>query len=159
MATLSDLPTVARTFLKFYRFRSVDWGSGARFRVPLAEARVAVVTTAGFYLPDQPAFVLGVCGDASWRELPHDVNLKALRIGHVSHEFDREAVARDPNVALPLDRLRELSVDGIIGGLNHRHFSFMGGIPMPDRLVRETAPQVADLLAQDRVDCVVLTPV
>jgi D-proline reductase (dithiol) PrdB len=48
--------------------------------------------------------------------------------------------------------------EGIVGGLNHRHFSFMGAIHDPEPLIRETAPEVAGMLADDGVDAVLLTP-
>jgi hypothetical protein len=46
----------------------------------------------------------------------------------------------------------------MIGGLNHRHFSFMGAIHDSGPLVRKTAPEVAGKLADDRVDAALLTP-
>lgn len=42
---------------------------------PLAEARVALVSSAGVHLDDQPAFhVETVAGDPSYRLIPDDVN-------------------------------------------------------------------------------------
>jgi hypothetical protein len=43
--------------------------------------------------------------------------------------------------------------------LNRRHFSFMGSIVGPRKLIEKSAPQVAGLLAADEVDLVFLTPV
>ena len=48
---------------------------------------------------------------------------------------------------------------GIIGPPNHRHFSFMGSITAPGRLMVETAPEVAKKLKEDGADWVLLTPV
>jgi hypothetical protein len=45
-----------------------------------------------------------------------------------------------------------------VGELNSRHFSFMGAIHEPAPLARETAPEVARKLADDKVDVVLLTP-
>lgn len=160
MATLNDLPLAVRAFMRFYRYRTIDWGPGATLRRPLAEARVAVVTTAGLYRPDQPPFdASDKSGDPSWREIPADVSLPDLRIGHKSGSFDHAGLEQDRNLALPLDRLRELQADGIIGSVHHRHFSFMGSILRTGRLVDRTAPEVARLLHRDEVDAVLLTPV
>jgi len=52
-----------------------------------------------------------------------------------------------------------MASEGRIGEISQRHFSFMGSIPAPARLTRETAPEVAEKLRQDRVDAVLLTPV
>ena len=74
-------------------------------------------------------------------------------------ELGYTALAADKNLAFPLDRFRELEAQGAIGELNHRHFSFMGSIVGPRRLIDETAPLVARRLREDGVDAVLLTPV
>ena len=56
-------------------------------------------------------------------------------------------------------RLRELGRSGRIGSVNHRHISFMGSITAPGRLVKQTAPEAARLLAADGVDAALLVPV
>ncbi len=48
---------------------------------------------------------------------------------------------------------------GEVGSLSQRHFSLMGSITAPSRLVSETAPEVAAKLRTDRVDAVFLVPV
>ena len=54
--------------------------------------------------------------------------------------------------------MRELALEGVVGRLNHRHFSFMGAIHDPGPLVEQTAPEVAAKLAGDGVDAALLTP-
>ncbi len=160
MARLADLKPKYRIFMQTYRYRCVDFGEGARLRRPLNQARIAAVTTAGFYLPDQQPFDDGVRGgDYSYRVIPRAADLASLRHSHRSDAFDHAGIDRDPNVALPLDRLRELAAEGVIGEVAPRHFSFMGSITAPARLIRFTAPQVAGRLREDGVDAVVLTPV
>jgi D-proline reductase (dithiol) PrdB len=127
---------------------------------PLGESRVALVTTAGLRTPDQGDFDrTNKRGDPSFREIPNTIETRLLVESHRSYSFDHEAVRSDVNLAFPLDRFRELESRGVIGALNHRHFSFMGSIVGPRRLIDETAPQVARTLAEDRVDAVFLTPV
>ena len=58
-----------------------------------------------------------------------------------------------------LDRLKDLRDEGEIGALAPRHASFQGSITAPLRLIRQTAPEVAQGMAEDGVDVVVLTPV
>jgi D-proline reductase (dithiol) PrdB len=75
-------------------------------------------------------------------------------------EIRRKAGARrDRNLVFPLDRCRELVERGELGALNHRHFSFMGSISAPRRLISRTAPLVAQKLREDGVDAVFLVPV
>jgi D-proline reductase (dithiol) PrdB len=66
---------------------------------------------------------------------------------------------RDPNLALPIDRLRELSEAGRIGAVNRRHLSFMGSLTATGAFVRDTAPAAAKLLVEDGVDVALLVPV
>jgi hypothetical protein len=56
MAQLSDLKLKYRLLIQRYRFRRVDWRPGTRLTKPLREARIALITTAGFYLPGQKPF-------------------------------------------------------------------------------------------------------
>jgi D-proline reductase (dithiol) PrdB len=73
--------------------------------------------------------------------------------------FDHAGIRRDPNVAFPLDRLRELAAPGEIGEVSPRHLSFMGSITAPGRLASRTAPEAAQLLVDDQVDLALLFPV
>ncbi len=160
MAQISDLKLAYRIFMRAYPYRRVDWRPGARLRKPLREARIAVVTTAAFFRPDQVPFDTSIRGgDYSYRIIPLDTDLNTLRIAHSSDAFDIRGIETDKNLALPLDRLKALAESGVIGPVAPRHFSFMGSIPAPGRLIARTAPEVARLLLEDAVDGVLLTPV
>jgi D-proline reductase (dithiol) PrdB len=162
MATYDDLSLHVRLFMKSYPFSryAIDPTPCARQAKPLEESRVALVTTAGLRTPGQSDFDHSdKRGDPSFREIPNTIETHLLVESHRSYAFDHDAVRSDVNLAFPLDRFRELESQGVIGELNHRHFSFMGSIVGPRRLIDETAPQVAQALAEDRVDAVLLTPV
>jgi D-proline reductase (dithiol) PrdB len=160
MAKLSDLKLTYRIFMEAYRYRRFDWRPGSVLRKPLWESQIAVVTSAAFFRPDQAPFDRSVRGgDVSFREIPADTNLATLRIAHKSDAFDHSGIESDKNLALPLDRLRELKAEGRIGGVAPRHYSFMGSISAPARFVRITAPAIAGKLKEDRTDAVLLTPV
>jgi D-proline reductase (dithiol) PrdB len=160
VAKISDLKLAYQLFMKAYPYRRVDWRPGAVLREPLSDAKVAVVTTAAYYRPDQPPFDTSIRGgDYSYRVIPVDTDLTTLRIAHRSDAFDITGIAADKNLALPLDRLKELAEEGVIGSVAPRHFSFMGSIAAPGRLISNTAPEVARMLLEDEVDAVLLTPV
>lgn len=160
MARLKDLKLSHRLFMKAYRYRSVDWWPGARLVRPLSGTKLALISTAGLHLPDQPAFDPAIKGgDASFRELTNHVEVQQLRIAHRSSAFDQTGALKDRNLVFPLDRFRELVGRREVGSLNHRHFSFMGSITAPGRLISDTAPQVAAKLRADEVDAVFLVPV
>ena len=161
MASYREMSLHVRLFMQKYPFGRyrVDPVPCAPLRRPLAESRVALVTTAGLHAPDQPAFNQRLrLGDTSWREIASDTPTATLIESHRSQSFDHRGIAADRNLAFPLDRFRELVAAGEIGRLNHRHFSFMGSIIGPRPLIEQSAPEVARLLRADGVDVVFLTP-
>jgi D-proline reductase (dithiol) PrdB len=160
MGDVSEFSFAVRAFLKTYRWRRIDPIPWTPLRKPLAEANVAIVTTAGLVMPDQEPFddeVKG--GDSSFRVIPSDANVADLIDTHRSKTFDHSGIRADPNLAFPLDRLHELAHDKRIGNVNRRHLSFMGSISAPGRLIRDAAPAAAELLVKDGVDVALLVPV
>jgi D-proline reductase (dithiol) PrdB len=161
MAGYDEMSLHVRLFMNNYPFARyrIDPTPCARLRRPLADSRVALVTTAGFCAPGQQPFDQRIkLGDTSFREIPGDVETASLIESHRSQAFDHRGVAADRNLAFPLDRFRELQARRVIGSLNHRHFSFMGSIVGPRKLIDVTAPTVARMLREDGVEAVFLTP-
>lgn len=121
----------------------------------LAEARVAIVTTAALHSPDQSPLN---GGDQSFRVLESG---DRLILGHGSPNFDRSGWLIDTNVILPVDRLRELADEGWIGSVAPRHLAFAGN--QPDHTMTtislDTGPAAAELLRRDGVDVALITPV
>ncbi len=127
---------------------------------PIGECRVALVTSGGLVAPGDTPFDEAVKGgDWSYRVIAGDAPTAALGEFHRSESFDHAGIARDRNLALPLDRLRELAASGEIGEVAPRHLSFMGSITAPGRLVKKSAPEAAALLVDDEVDIALLVPV
>jgi D-proline reductase (dithiol) PrdB len=125
-----------------------------RPKTPLNQCRLALVTTGGVHLREQLRFDIDdPAGDCSYREIPTDATVLTW-----THAYSRPDEGTDLDSVFPLWTLRELEDEGVIGELNHRHFSFMGAIHDPRPLVEETAPEVAGKLAEDGVDAVLLTP-
>ena len=160
MGELSEFPFKYRLFLKTYRWRRIDPVPWSPLNKPLAKCRLVLVSSAGIVPSDQEPFdktVLG--GDASVREIPVDVDAALLMETHRSKAFDHGGIRQDPNLAFPIDRLRELTEAGHIGSLNHRHFSLMGSLTAPGRLIKKTIPLVVTQLVSDGVDVALLIPV
>lgn len=167
MAQFNEIEQIERLFLKGYPFHKFGPRAGdpignamTPLKKALRECRVALVTTAGLSLPDQPPFDATIrLGDTSFREIPATISPQLLEMNQRSWTFDKTGVLRDRNLALPLDRLRELQTNKMIGSVASRHYSFMGSIVSPRKLINETAPEVARRLTADDVDVVLLTPV
>lgn len=123
--------------------------------VPLAEATVAIVTSAALHTPDDTGFT---AADTSYRFI--DRGRRDLVMGHWSPNFDHTAVTMDLNVVYPIDRLEELAERGVIGTVAPRHVSFAGNQPDDVATIRlDSGPAAAAALRQDGVDVVILTPV
>jgi D-proline reductase (dithiol) PrdB len=131
----------------------------APVKKPIKESVVALVTTSGVHLRDQEPFdMTDSNGDPSFREIGRDTLHSRLMITH--DYYDHADADRDINVVFPVDRLKELVSDGIIGGVCLNLYSFMGHITGSHlaELIRRTAPSVAASLLKGGADCVVLTP-
>lgn len=153
MARLDRMPVDEREHLLALPCPTYDtdpWVAGP----PLAERRVAIVSTAGLHRRGDRPF--GV-GSADYRVIPGDVAAADLVMGHISTNFDRTGFQQDWNVVFPVDRLRELAEEGRVGSVAAYHYSFMGATD-PRRL-EGTARELAGLLRGDRVDAVLLVPV
>jgi D-proline reductase (dithiol) PrdB len=122
---------------------------------PLKERRIAIITTAGLHRIDDERFNLV---DVSYRVLPSDVKTGDLSMTHSSVHFDRSGFREDVNLVYPIDRLKELAETGEIGSVANFHYSFMGA-GWPPEMIEETAKQLANLLKEDGVNGVVLSPV
>lgn len=160
MGTMGEFSLPVRLFLKAYPWRRIDPVPWSPLTKPLAQCRVALVSSGGFIVAGQPPFDGSVRGgDVSFRDIPVDVDVRSLIDTHRSETFDHTGLRGDPNLALPIERIRELAEGGRIGSVNHRHLSFMGSITAPGRLVRNSAPEAARRLVADGVDVALLVPV
>lgn len=162
MATYADLKLTHRIFMQNYPFSryAITDNPIAKLAKPLNECKFALITSSGLRLENDASFEnSNKLGDCSFREIPNEIKVQSLIEDHKSSSFDHSGVQTDKNLALPIDRFRDLAEQKIIGSLNHRSFSFMGSIIAPNKLIKETAPQVVKLLKEDEIDAVFLTPV
>jgi len=160
MGEIEEFSLAEKLFLRAYRWRKIDPVPWTPLEKPLSDCRLALVSSAAFVTPGQRAFdgsVLG--GDPSFRTIPSDFPSADLIDTHRSDSFDHEGMVRDPNLAFPIDRARELVESGRIQSVGDQHISFMGSITAPGRLVRDTAPEIARRLLDDEVDVALLVPV
>lgn len=160
MGSMNDFPLHIRAFLMSYKWRTIDPVPWKPLEKPLEECRVALVSSAGFVLGDQDAFEAYIeAGDDSYREIPSDSDSGELIDTHKSQCFDHSGMRVDPNLAFPIDRIRELEERGEIGSVASMHLSFMGAITAPMRLTKKIAPEAVRKLVADDVDVALLVPV
>ena len=153
MARLTDLPpAVAKRYaeLECPSFTTTPWVNGP----PLAERRVAIVSSAGLVVKGEKPFR---GRDPDYRVIPSETRPEQLMFSHISINLDRSGFQEDWNVVFPLDRLNELAAEGTIGSVAATHYSFMGAT---DPLQMEPhARELAGRLKADAVDAAVLPPV
>lgn len=132
-------------------FGSTPWVDGP----PVAQRRLAIVTTAGLVRRgDRPFALTG--GD--YRVIPGDSEGADLVMSHSSVNFDRSGFQQDVNVVFPIDRCRERVDDGRLGSLADFHYAFMGAA-LTAADYEPAAREMAGLLRKDHVDAVLLCPV
>ncbi|MFZ5813862.1 MAG: glycine/sarcosine/betaine reductase selenoprotein B family protein [Bacillota bacterium] len=111
---------------------------------PVAESKVALVTTGGVFLKHglhQRFDLEAPAGDPTFREFPSVVAEEDLEVAHSG--IDLGYARQDVNVLFPLERLRALAQAGYIGSVAPFAYSFMGRISRPVQLLSNYAPSVA----------------
>ncbi len=153
MARLTDLPPSLAGHLAALECatpESTPWVNGP----PLAERRVAIISTAGLQRRGEPGFALG---EGSYRVLDGELPAGEIIMSHISTNFDRTGFQQDLNVVFPLERLQELAAGGVIGSVARYHYSFMGATA-PEAMT-PAATALAAMLKRDGVDALLLVPV
>ncbi len=118
----------------------------------LEDATICLVSTAAVRTKDDPPFRTD--GDTTWRVIPAETEAKDLRYDDT--HYDHACVDRDMNCVFPIDRVRELAVEGRVGGLTARHFSL--GYSQALRELREKViPALVREIDRERPAAVLLT--
>lgn len=140
---------IALPQLKRLSESSIPW---TPLSCPISEATVAIVTTSGVHLRRDKPFHLN--SDSSFRVIPRDAKAADLTITHQA--YDRTDALRDINLVFPLERLRELEAEGVIGQVADEHFGF--GFCRSAKALLAPGWEVAHRLAHAHVDLVLLVP-
>jgi D-proline reductase (dithiol) PrdB len=127
---------------------------------PLAQSRVALVTTAAPFKPDAGEQGPWAPYNAAAKftkvySMPIDPP-PDLRISHLGYDR-KHTSAEDINTYFPLAQLKEAAADGRIGELNSRFY----GLPTlrSQRLTAQRdAPRILDLCREDGIDVALLVP-
>jgi len=123
----------------------------------LSKSTISIVTAGGVHLRDQEGFNIGdELGDLTFREIPADVDSSHLMVTH--HHYDHRDADQDINVVFPIDVLRDLEAEGIIGGIARKHIGYMGYTMQLKAMYEGTAREIANEIDKgSRADAVVLT--
>ncbi len=156
MAPIDYIPRTREMYPGYLAYRWVvsEDAPWTPLRRPVAESTVALVTSGGVHMADQEPF--HIRDDTSLREIPRDAPVSDMRVRHFGYLTD-DARA-DPNCVFPIERMRELAAEGVIGDLWDPAYSFMGGIYSVRRVTDELCPDLIGRLSAGRVDLLFLVP-
>jgi len=134
----------------------------ARLEKPLAQARIALISSAGIARHDQPPFDQDgerrnpFWGDPSHRVLPRGTTEKDVRLWHM--HVETQYGEADLDCVLPLRRLEEAQQAGRIGSVAPSHYSFMGYQLDATPFLTKTVPRIVEQMKQEAVDAALLVP-
>jgi hypothetical protein len=117
--------------------------------VPLSEAIVTLVSTAGAHRPDDRP--LGAGGAAAL--LPADAE---VQLSHVGYDTDR--AMEDLDVVYPVRTLQRLAEEGLIGALAPTVVSTMGFVPEGRRLFERAVPTAVERIHDEQAHLALLVP-
>jgi hypothetical protein len=144
----------------------------APLKKPVAQTRLTLVTSSGHFVHGDDPEPFGVKNmtqkEAMARidefiktepvlsAIPIETPRARLRVRHAG--YDIHGAEADPNVALPLERLRELQKEGVVGEIAPVAYSFVGATAQI-RLLRHSGPQWIERFKQEGIEAALLIPV
>ena len=129
----------------------------APLRKPLAECKLVFISTSGVQPRGTVPFdTVHPVGDYSFRRVPSAARVDELEIHQL--KYPTAGAARDLNVIFPIERLRELATEGVIGGLTDNFYTFIGYNMDPERLERTLAEDIAAAVSDEGADIALAAP-
>lgn len=147
-----------------FQYDAAPW---TPLRRPVSRSRLALISTGGLFVegddplgPDGPTQEEAVPriqeflrGPPSLATIPKDTPASRLCVRHPG--YDVRGALRDHNVVYPVDRLKELEAEGVVGELADDFYSFVGATSQL-RLLREFAPVWAERFREKGIDAALL---
>lgn len=126
--------------------------------IDLSKSKLMLISTAGGYLPatQEPFDAENDYGDYSIRTF--SINTPFSDIAYAHTHYDHAAIDADPQVLLPLQHLRNMVDEGIIGELAESVVSFGGYQPDFRQVLEETIPPIIEIAKKEKVDGALLVP-
>lgn len=129
----------------------------AKLNKPLNECRFSFVSTSGVQPKNTMPFdTVHPVGDYTFRRVPSNSDVKDLEIHQL--KYPTSGANKDLNVIFPIERLRDLVDEKVIGGLTENFYTFIGYNMDPGRLETTLAEDIADAIAEEQPDGVIAAP-
>jgi hypothetical protein len=132
---------------------------------PLAEMAVTIIGAGGVYVHGDDPLDGETQDDATARieeylrepptlsRIPGETPADQIGVRHPG--YDVRGARRDINAVFPIDTLRDLAAESVVGGIADTHYGFVGACSQLE-LRNEIAPQWAEQLRADEVDVCLL---
>ncbi len=147
-----------------FQYDAAPWTPLAK---PLNRVRLTLISTGGLFVeghdplgpsgPTQEEAILRIQeflrGDPALVTIPKNTPTHLLRVRHPG--YDIRGTQRDHNVVFPIDHLKTLEAEGVIGQFADESYSFVGATSQL-RLLREHAPNWAQHIKDQGVDAALL---
>jgi D-proline reductase (dithiol) PrdB len=155
---LAHLEKTGEVNWRLYKYPTNEQTPGSP-GIVLEDSRLMFISSAGAYIRDlqKPFDAFSTLGDYTMRVIPSDVNFGDLAYAH--DHYDHTMVKQDPQVALPLDILRNMVHEGSIGQLAPSMISFTGYQPDSARFIEELIPQIVEQAQSEDIQAALLAPV
>ena len=143
-------------------FPSYEWTVNetaplTRLNKPVSECRVTMLTSGGISHCTMPGFNPDARNDHRVDEVDQDVTSSDFQIN--DSYYNHDDADQDINCVFPIDRLKEMAADGLVGSIAPRFWSgFMGRIYNRTKLIEESIPAFIEKLREDAVDILVTAP-
>lgn len=141
--------TIALPQLRRLTSKEIPW---APLRKPLSESTVVLLTTGGVHLRSDKPFNLN--SDSTFRVIPRNARPGELAISHQA--YDRTDALKDINLVFPIERLRELEAEHVIGRLADENYGF--GLEGNAKKLMPSIKEVARRISGAGVDLALLVP-
>ncbi len=139
-----------------YRWTLHDAAPFTPLTKPLPECRVAMLTSGGVSLCSQPSWNPNARNDFRLDTIEAERSNADFQV-HDSY-YETASAEQDINCIFPLERLRELCDEGVVGSVGTHYSGFMGRIYKRSHVVEVAAPELAQALHDDEVDLFLLVP-
>ena len=141
--------TIALPQLRRLAGEAMPW---TPLRKALSDSTVVLISTGGVHLRRDRPFNLN--SDPTFRVIPRDARPADLAISHQA--YDRTDALRDINLVFPIERLRELEAEHVIGCLAEEHYGF--GLMGSAKRLMPAIKEAARRISESGVDLAVLVP-
>ncbi len=140
-----------------YKWTENESAPLTRLSKPVSECRVTMLTSGGISHCTMPGFNPDARNDHRLDEVDQDVTSSDFQIN--DSYYNHDDADKDINCVFPIDRLKEMAADGLVGSIAPRLWSgFMGRIYNRTKLIEESIPAFIEKLREDAVDILVTAP-